>query len=317
MAISTLPQSAFINFLEYLEVERNVSKLTIRNYSHYLKIFMEWFKEQGFSDLKKLNQEIIRKYRVYLARYINDKNQTLSKKTQSYYIIALRSWLKWLIKNDAKVIHPEKIDLPKAESSHMKFLPIEKVERLLSQPLVSAKKGLRDKAILEILFSTGLRVSELVSLNRDQIDTSRGEFGVIGKGRRPRVVFLSDRATVWLDKWLKSRDDNWKPVFIRFAGKKPDILSDGEEMRLTTRSIQRIVDHYSRKAKLSIKLSPHGIRHSFATDLLYNGAGLRDVQEMLGHKSIATTQIYTHVTRPQLKKIHQKFHSKANKTVDK
>jgi len=310
MASSTLLEPAFLNFLEHLEVERNVSQLTIRNYSHYIRRFNNWAKNNGIKDLKELNQDKIRKYRVYLARLVNQKNEPLSKKTQSYHIIVLRSWLKWLVKMDAQVIHPEKIDLPKTESIPMKFISPEKIDRLLNQPSISSKTGLRDKAILEVLFSTGLRVSELVSLNRDQIDLERAEFGVIGKGRRPRVVFLSDRAKIWLDKWLKSREDNWRPVFVRFSGKKPDLLADGEEMRLTSRSVQRIVDKYCRKAHLPVKLSPHGIRHSFATDLLYNGAGLRDVQEMLGHKNIATTQIYTHVTRPKLRKIHGKFHSK-------
>lgn len=309
MALSTLPQPALIDFLEHLEVERNVSRLTIRNYRHYLHRFVEWFTQQGFDDLKQLDRDVLRKYRVFLARYEDDLDRTLSKKTQGYHMIALRSWLKWMTKNDLQVLNPEKIDLPKAESKQMKFLSREQIERLLSQPSVSDLAGLRDKAILEVLFSTGLRVSELVSLNRDQVDTSRGEFGVIGKGRKPRVVFLSDKATVWLDRYLVSREDEWRPVFIRMSGKKPDLLADGEEMRLTTRSVQRIVDKYCRKAKLPVKISPHGVRHSFATDLLYNGAGLRDVQEMLGHKNIATTQIYTHVTRPQLKKVHKKFHS--------
>ncbi|MEX0896418.1 MAG: tyrosine-type recombinase/integrase [Patescibacteria group bacterium] len=309
MVTSSQTAPASINFLEYLEVERNVSRLTIRNYGQYLRRFIAWFKEAGYTDLKDLDQELVRKYRVYLARYEDDLGRTLSKRTQSYYVIALRSWLKWLIKQDVPVLHPEKIDLPKAESHQMQFLSKEKVERLLAQPLLSSKSGLRDKALLEVLFSTGLRVSELISLNRDQIDPETREFGIIGKGRRPRVVFLSERAAHWLQKWLSTRRDHWKPVFIRFAGKVPDIHSDGEEMRLTTRSVQRILEAYCTKAQLSVKISPHGMRHSFATDLLANGAGLRDVQEMLGHKSIATTQIYTHVTRPQLKKIHSEYHS--------
>jgi site-specific recombinase XerD len=217
--------------------------------------------------------------------------------------------LKWLIKNDVKVMNPEKIDLPKAESQSMKFLNLEQLERLFEQPDISDPIGIRDRTILEVLFSTGLRVSELVSLNRDQVDLSRKEFGVIGKGRKPRVVFLSDRAVDWLQKVFDSREDNWRPVFVRYAQHKPDLLADGEEMRLTTRSVQRIVDNYCRRARLPIKITPHGLRHSFATDLLFNGAGLRDVQEMLGHKSIATTQIYTHVTQPQLRKAHERFHT--------
>ncbi|KKU17841.1 MAG: Tyrosine recombinase XerC [Candidatus Pacebacteria bacterium GW2011_GWB1_47_8] len=310
MPISTAPSPSMIDFLESLEVERNLSPLTVRNYGHYLRRFIDWFEAAGHTDLKELDPDVLRKYRVYLARFADDQGRTLSKKTQSYYIIALRSWLKWLVKNDAPVLHPEKVELPKSESIPMKFVSAEKIQRLLEMPDLAKPQGLRDRAMLEVLFSTGLRVSELVKLNRDQIDIDRREFGVIGKGRRPRVVFLSDKAAEWLTRWLNSREDNWRPIFIRFAGQKPDLLADGEEMRLTTRSVQRLVDRYSRRAHLPIKLSPHGIRHSFATDLLSNGAGLRDVQEMLGHKNIATTQIYTHVTQPQLKKVHQKHHSK-------
>lgn len=309
MALNTQPANALISFLEHLEVERNVSQLTIRNYSHYLRRFNDWFTEQGKTDLKDLDMDTLRSYRLYLAHREDEHGQTLSKKTQSYHIIALRSWFKWLVKNDMPVLNPEKIDLPKAESKQMKFLNLEQIERLLAVPNLEEHSGFRDRALLEVLFSTGLRVSELVSLNRDQVDVSRREFGVVGKGRRPRVVFLSDRAAMWLQKWLDSREDNWRPVFIRFSQHKPDLLADGEEMRLTTRSVQRFVDEYCREAKLPVKITPHGIRHSFATDLLFNGAGLRDVQEMLGHKNIATTQIYTHVTQPQLKKIHQQFHS--------
>jgi len=309
MALSTQPQKALLTFVEHLEVERNVSRLTIRNYSHYLRRFNDWFINEGYKDLTELDQDIVRSYRVYLSRYEDNIGRTLSKKTQSYYVIALRSLLKFMVKNDAPVLHPEKIDLPKAESIPMRFLNSEKIEKLLTQPSISTKAGLRDKAILEVLFSTGLRVSELVNLNRDQIDLETREFGVIGKGRRPRVVFLSESAAKWLDSWLRQRSDNWNPVFIRFSGKQATPVDDGESMRLTSRSVQRIVDKYAKKAHLPIKISPHGIRHSFATDLLSNGAGLRDVQEMLGHKNVSTTQIYTHVTRPQLRKIHDEFHS--------
>ncbi|PIR59296.1 MAG: hypothetical protein COU69_00845 [Candidatus Pacebacteria bacterium CG10_big_fil_rev_8_21_14_0_10_56_10] len=297
-------------FLEHLEVERNLSRLTIRNYRHYLNRFSDWFESQGHHRVTELNQDLLRGYRVYLARFVDEQGRTLSKRTQSYHIIALRSWMKWLVKQDVEVLNPEKIDLPKAESHQTKFLSSQHIERLLAQPKLSDQTGLRDRAIMEVLFSTGLRVSELVSLNRDQLDTSRREFGVVGKGRRPRVVFLSDRAADWLERWLRSRKDDWRPVFIRMSGSQPDITSDGEQMRLTTRSVQRLVDSYSRRAKLPIKISPHSIRHSFATDFLANGGGLRDIQEMLGHKSISTTQIYTHLTRPQLKRLHQKFHSK-------
>jgi site-specific recombinase XerD len=191
----------------------------------------------------------------------------------------------------------------------MKFLNYDQVRKLLDQPILGDIKGLRDRALLELLFSTGLRVSELVSLNRDQMDLQSREFGVIGKGRKHRVVFLSDRAASWIEKYLDKREDYWRPLFVRYSGKQPDITSDGDEMRLTVRSVQRMVDRYCRLAHLPIKISPHGLRHSFATDLLKNGANLRDVQEMLGHKNIATTQIYTHVTQAQLRKVHEKFHS--------
>ncbi len=302
-------QLSTTNFLEHLEVEKNLSPLTVRNYRHYLRRFIEWCETQNCSSLKQIDQDLLRKYRVYLNRLETDQDETLSKKTQSYHVIAIRSWFKWLVKNDVEVLHPEKIDLPKGESTPMQFVSAEKMEHLLAQPKLSTKVGLRDRAILEVLFSTGLRVSELVSLDRDQIDFERREFGVIGKGRKPRVVFLSERSAVWLERYLNSRDDIWAPVFIRYSGSIPDISDDGENMRLTARSVQRIVDKYGRKARLSVKLTPHGIRHSFATDLLNNGAGLRDVQELLGHKNISTTQIYTHVTQPQLRKVHEQFHS--------
>lgn len=299
-----------LDFLEYLEIEKNASKLTIRNYAHYLTIFSEWLKIKGVSAPQKITQDVIKDYRVHLSRYTDEKGNPLSRTTQSYYVIAIRSFFKWMTKRDIDVLSPEKIELPKAESHSMKFLDFDQVKRLLSQPNTNKTAGLRDRAILEVLFSTGLRVSELVSLNRDQVNTKRKEFGVIGKGRKHRVVFLSNDAAKWLDMYLDSRDDDWRPVFIRYSRRKSDITSDGEDMRLTARSVQRIVDTCCRRAHLPVKISPHGLRHSFATDLLMNGAGLRDVQEMLGHKNISTTQIYTHVTRPELKRTYEKYHSK-------
>ncbi|MDO5561886.1 MAG: tyrosine-type recombinase/integrase [bacterium] len=302
--------AAIILFLEYLEVERNVSRLTIRNYRQYLTRLSDWLAKHQIDDIAALDLEVLRKYRLYLSRLTNDKGETLSKKTQGYHLIALRSLLKWLEKNDVAVLSPEKIELPKSESIPMKFTDIEHMEKLLAAPDLTTKTGLRDRTLMEVLFSTGLRVSELVSLNREQIDLQSGEFGVVGKGRRPRVVFLSDRAKFWVRQWLTSREDDWSPLFIHFSGKKEhDLYADGEKMRLTVRSVQRVVDKYAKKCNLPIKLSPHGVRHSFATDLLSNGANLRDVQEMLGHKSIVTTQIYTHVTKPELQKAHRQFHS--------
>lgn len=297
------------DFLSHIEVERNLSRLTVRNYRHYLSRFADWFAAQGYTDITQLKLDELRVYRLHLSHMGDETGKELTKRTQAYHVIALRSFLKWLRKIDIDVLAPEKIDLPKQEGMQMKFLNHEQLEHLLAQPLLSTPQGLRDKAIMEMLFSTGLRVSELVSLNREQVDTERKEFGVIGKGRKARVVFLSDRAAQWLERYLVTRSDHYDPVFIRLNRKDtPD--ADGESLRLTTRSVQRIVEKYVKQAHLPIKITPHGIRHTFATDLLQHGAGLRDVQEMLGHKNIATTQIYTHVTRPELKKVHEKYHNK-------
>jgi len=296
------------DFLQHLEIERNCSLLTIRNYQHYLTRFANWLSQGKKTDItvENIDLSLVRDYRLYLSRLREPRS--LKPITQSYHIIALRSFLKWLAKNDYRVISPEKIDLPKAVSRSLKFLDADQIQRLVNQPTLSSPQGLRDKAILETLFSTGLRVSELVGLNRDQIDLKRREFGVIGKGGRARVIFLSTRAADWLDRYLKSRKDDWPPLFIRYSG-KVDQTKKGEKMRLTVRSVQRIVRKYTKKAKLPVMATTHTLRHSFATDLLIQGADLRSVQEMLGHKNIATTQIYTHITNLQLKKVHQKYHS--------
>ncbi|MGI5827480.1 MAG: tyrosine-type recombinase/integrase [Patescibacteria group bacterium] len=297
-------------FLEYLELEKNSSPLTIRNYRIYLKRFSDWIYDKKKDDISIENIDLptIRSYRLFLSRFTDENGLPLKRTTQGFYIIALRSFLKWLIKQDYKVLAPEKIELPKGESRSLKFLNSDQVELLLSQPKISSEIGLRDKALLEVLFSTGLRVSELTSLNRDQVNLETREFGVIGKGRRPRVVFLSQRAAGWVDRYLSQREDMWRPLFIRYSrGKDED--DDGEKMRLTSRTVQRIVKKYVRRARLPVDATTHTLRHSFATDLLTNGADLRSVQEMLGHKNIATTQIYTHITNAQLKKVHEKFHS--------
>ena len=295
-------------FLEYLEIEKNSSKLTIRNYRFYLKRFSEWLASNyPQTTLKKINIDLIRKYRIWLADYVDNKGITLMRVTQSYHIIALRSFLRFLIRNDFETLSPEKIDLPKGESRSLKFLGREHMRELMNAVDTSEEKGLRDRAILELLFSTGLRVSELCHLNRDQMNFRTQEFGVIGKGGRARIVFLSDSAIFWLTKYFDVREDNFAPIFIRYA-KGVNPINLGEKMRLTPRSVERIVAKYVRKAKLPVDATPHTLRHSFATDLLYNGADLRSVQEMLGHKNISTTQIYTHVTNPQLKEVHKKFH---------
>lgn len=316
------------DFLEYLEIERNVSQLTIRNYAHYLERFRAFLSSSPPSPAVKsvksdepasknsvkasdITSESIRQYRLYLSRFVDDHGITLKRVTQNYHLIAVRSFLKYLIKRDIAVVSPDKIDLPKAESHSIKFLEREQIDRLLNMPELSKKEGLRDKAILELLFSTGLRVSELVGLNRDQMNFDRREFGVIGKGRRARVVFLSDSACEWVKRYIDSREDDAPALFIRYAGKKPDEGQDVKESaRLTARSVQRLVEKYVKKARLPIKITPHGLRHSFATDLLSGGADLRAIQEMLGHKNVSTTQIYTHITNPQLKQIHEKFHHK-------
>ena len=291
-------------FLIFLELEHNCSKLTIRNYRHYLDVLMDYLSNNGKKEisLNELTQDKVQDFRLSL------KNKGLKIVTQGYYIIALRSFLKWLIKNDIKVMQPEKLDVPKVKDHNLKFLNIEQMNRLLNQPILSSKTGLRDRAILELLFSTGLRVSELVRLNRSQIDLKTREFGVIGKGGKARIVFITKEAAEFTDRYLRSRMDIYKPLFIRLSGKK-DITVSEEKMRLTPRTIQRLVKSYVAKAKLPVAATPHTLRHSMATDLLQAGADLRSVQEILGHKNIATTQIYTHVTDARLREVHEKFHS--------
>lgn len=301
---------AFINdFLDYLSVERNCSKLTIRDYRHYLETFGEWFSTtQPHRSIQDLDVATVRRFRVFLASRIDEHGMTLKRVTQNYYIIALRSFLKFLIKNDIKTLEPTKIDLPKVESRSLKFLERDQIDRMVTAIDTSKIEGVRDRAILELLFSTGLRVSELCKLNHQQVNLERGEFGVIGKGGRARVVFISDRATEWVGKYMAAREDTFKPLFIRYSGKIIE-ENNGEKMRLTPRSVERMVKKYVKLARIPVDATAHTLRHSFATDLLTNGADLRSVQEMLGHKNIATTQIYTHITNKQLRDIHSKFHS--------
>lgn len=306
-------------FLEYLEVEKNSSKLTIRDYRHYLDTFLKWHSSTlPEQSIEKLSLDNVRKYRVFLAKKTDQHGQNLKKVTQNYYVIALRSFLRYLIKNDIKALEPSKIDLPRTESRSLKFLEKDQIERLVTMPDTSKIDGLRDRAIIELLFSTGLRVSELVSLNHEMINLDRREFGVIGKGKKSRIVFISQRSADWLGRYLTARRDKYVPLFIRYSGSEID-LDGGEKMRLTARSVERIVKKYVRLARLPVDASVHTLRHSFATDLLTNGADIRSVQEMLGHKNIATTQIYTHITNKQLRDVHNNFHSgnserKAEKT---
>ncbi|CAN5290276.1 tyrosine recombinase [soil metagenome] len=293
-------------FLNYLQIEKGCSPLTLRNYRHYLTRFYTWMNQ---TTSEEITSRLISGYRLYLSNFKDPHNNSLGKRTQSYHMIAMRSFLKWLIKNDYQVLAPEKIDLPKIEDRQVKFLNSEQVERLLNAPSLSSLQGKRDKAILEVLFSTGLRVSELVHLDRDKIDLERREFGIIGKGGKARVVFLSNRAADWVEIYLKAREDLYKPLFVRHKGKMDLTLPD-EKMRLTVRSVQRLVKKYVHKIKLPVEATPHVLRHSFATDLLIAGADMRSVQEMLGHKNISTTQIYTHVTNKHMKDVHEAFHGK-------
>ncbi len=294
------------DFLEHLEVEKNASQLTIRNYHHYLQRFLGF---AGDIDPKEIKQDLVRKYRVYLARYVDEKTGlSLKKVTQNYFVIALRAFLRYLAKNDIETLAPEKIELGDQDPRPIKVLDNDQLSRLLSAPDISKIDGLRDKAILETLFSTGLRVSELTKINRDKINLERREFGIVGKGGKERVVFISDTAAEWIDRYFSQRKDRYNPLFIRYSGKE-DPSKNGEKMRLSVRSVERVLDKYVRKAQIPIKASPHTLRHSFATDLLINGADIRSVQEMLGHANISTTQIYTHITNKHLKDVHKAFHS--------
>ncbi len=298
------------DFLEHLEIERGLSPLTVRNYDFWLRRFSGWLNQTSpRAKLTDIGPDVIRRFRVYLARLPGRNRRPMSLTTQSYHVIALRSFLRWCAKVDLPAPSPEKIDVPKARSHSLVFLNSDQLERLLSAPKTDEILGLRDRALMETLFSTGLRVSELAGLNRDQIDLSRREFSVIGKGGRARVVFLSARAADWLDRYLKNRRDHLSPLFIRFAGKKPDPAARDESFRLTPRSIERLIIKYRKIAGLSVNVTPHSLRHSFATDLLRGGADLREVQELLGHKNVSTTQIYTHVTNRQLREVHLRAHS--------
>ena len=297
------------DFLEYMLIEKSLSQLTILEYKHYLSRFIAWLEENSLPlSPSSINLETVRRFRIYLASFRARNGRQLNKNTQTYHIVALRSFLRYLgVKRDIPVLNPEKIDLPKAIPRMVNFLNNEQLTRLLASPEISDDAGLRDRTILETLFSTGLRVSELVKLNHDQINLDRKEFGVRGKGNKIRVVFLSDSAADWIKRYLDVRKDSYSPLFIRYGGRRTDDKS-GEKMRLTARSVERIVKKYSKKAGLPIDAHPHTLRHSFATDLLIAGADIRSVQEMLGHESIRTTQIYTHVTNKHLKEVYRKYH---------
>ncbi len=292
-------------FLEYLEIERGRSIKTIENYDRYLTRFFDFAK---VSSPSAITESVIREYRLWLNRQPSKGADTLKKKTQNYYLIALRAFLKFLRKKDVKTVQPEYVELAKVGDRDLDLISSHDLERLLSQPSGDDVQSLRDKALLELLFSTGMRVSEICSLSRD-IDLSRGEFAVRGKGDKVRVVFISDSARATLKAYLDKRGDTDDALFAQL-GKNAKNSSD---LRLTSRSVERIVKRYAIKAGISKKVTPHVIRHSFATDLLQNGADIRSVQALLGHANIATTQIYTHVTDKHLKEVHEKFHTNRTK----
>lgn len=296
-------------FLEYMEIERGASLKTVANYERYLNVFAEFAK---VSSPKSISDDMIREFRLMLNRKQGMKIRgqgatTMKKNTQNYYLIALRRFLKYLMNRGVTSLSPDRIELAKIKERSLDLISGDELSRLLSAPEGDTLKAIRDRALLELFFSTGLRVSELTSLDRD-IDLSKDELSIRGKGEKVRVVFLSDEAKRAVKAYLAKRTDMDEPLFIHIAKNKNE---KGKSNRLTSRSIERIVKYYAIKAGISKKVTPHVIRHSFATDLLSNGADIRSVQMMLGHANIATTQIYTHVTDRQLKEIHKKYHSKS------
>ncbi|HHX58482.1 MAG TPA: tyrosine-type recombinase/integrase [Candidatus Moranbacteria bacterium] len=302
-------ESLKTDFLEHLEVNLGRSVKTIENYDRYLKQFLSWAKkEKAVTSPEQITEDLVHKYRVYLNRLENGrrKGELLSRATQNYYIIALRSFLKYLAKKDINSLSPDKIDLAKAEGRQVDFLDFNEVQLLIKATDGASLMALRNRAILELFFSAGLRISELSSLDRDSINFKTGEFSVRGKGSKVRMVFLSEKAKSALKDYLKKRTDADQALFVRVV-KNPEQY---EELRLTPRSIQRMVEGLAKKAGIIKRVTPHVLRHSFATNLLQNGADIRSVQAMLGHSNISTTQIYTHVTNKGLKEVHEKFHGK-------
>lgn len=289
-------------YLDYLEIEKNRSRHTRVNYERYLKTF---FTHARVKDTNDITEDAVREFRLMLARKQTGREKDLKKSTQTYYAIAIRTFLKYLVKRGIKALSPDTIELPKLPSRQITIIESPDLERLLKAPDTKSLRGLRDKAILELLFSTGLRLAELCSLNR-YIELKRGELTVRGKGDKLRVVFLSPTAQEAITEYLKRRGDAEEALFISLTkAKSPKVIG-----RITPRAVQRLIDYYAKKAGIGERVTPHQLRHLFATDLLMNGADLRSVQELLGHSNIATTQIYTHVTNKGLREIHETFHGK-------
>ena len=295
-----------VDFLEYLEIEQNRSQKTIRNYDHYLTRLSDF---AGDIEVSDINNELIRKWRLWLNRLGSNTSDELQKNTQNYHLIALRSFLKFCAKRDITAMSADKVELARVVRKQVSFLNPEELERLFEQPNLSTLNGLRDRAILELLFSSGLRVSELVGLDREHINLKRREFMVRGKWQKDRPIFISEDASHWVQAYFDKRTDTSRVAFARYRGRKT-VDTSGNFHRLTARSVQRLVAKYALLAGITKHVSPHTLRHSFATDLLMNGADLRSVQAMLGHSNISTTQIYTHVTDPHLKSVHEQFHAK-------
>lgn len=294
-------------FLEYLEIERGRSVKTVENYDRYLERFFTFAKVQRTGDL---TEEQIREFRLYLNRQpgtkVGGRLEPMKRRTQNYYLIALRAFLKFLRKRGVEALSPERIELAKVPQRSLDLITSKELNRLRAAPDTKTSEGKRDKAILELLFSTGLRISELCALSIDDVDLSRDEFSVRGKGDKVRVVFLSDTAKRSVQEYLKSRKDMDDALFIRYGRK----AKDGDDLRIHPRAVQRVLKKYAAAAGITRKVTPHVIRHSFATDLLSNGADLRSVQALLGHANIGTTQVYTHVTDRHLREVHKKFHGK-------
>lgn len=294
-------------FLEYLEIERGRSVKTVENYARYLDKFLAYAKTDSPG---KLTEDMVREFRLYLNRRpgtkVGGRMEPMKRKTQNYYLIAVRAFLKYLRKRGVESLNPERIELAKVSERSLDLITAQESQRLLDTPDTSTPVGLRNRAILELLFSTGLRISELCSLNIDDVDLTRDEFSVRGKGDKVRVVFLSSEAKQAIKNYLKARQDMDEALFVQY-GKN---AKNAKELRLSVRAVQRMMKQVATEAGITRKVTPHVIRHSFATDLLQNGADLRSVQALLGHAHIGTTQIYTHVTDKHLREVHKKFHGK-------
>lgn len=302
------------DFLESLEIEKGRSTKTTENYGLYLARFLDLitqdFPEGATIKPADLTPEILRKFRLRLNRFDDNQNhERLSALTQSYHLIALRGFLKYLAKRGIKSLDPSLVDLPRAAKKQVTFLHFDEVSRLLSEIPTDTETGLRDRAIIELLFSGGLRVSELCNLNRDSINLARREFMVRGKGKKDRPIFIDQTTAEHIEEYLNARTDTLPALFLNNSSNQNIPDTSGDFRRLSPRSIERIIRKYTRQAGITKHVTPHTLRHSFATDLLMNGADIRSVQSLLGHANIATTQIYTHITDPHLKEVHEKFHT--------